>query len=131
MKRIIVITMVSAAVAGMFSMSSCESMKSLGETVTKMGLNPFEKTNSVEATVTHASTPSYQAGGEHILGKGKGEIKTKEGYSQNITVQTADGAIYKGSIFVDTADECVYTGDVGIAEIGVVSNMLKNFEKSY
>lgn len=126
-----VIAMVAAATVGVAGLSACNSMKSLGSSLTKMGLNPFEKTNTVSATVVHASTPVYHAGGEHIMGKGKGEIKTSEGWSQNLIVQTPDGNTYKGSLNVDTQDECVATGDTGIAEIGVESNMLKRFEKTY
>ena len=110
-----VIAMVAAATVGVAGLSACNSMKSLGSS----------------ATVVHASTPVYHAGGEHIMGKGKGEIKTSEGWSQNLIVQTADGNTYKGSLNVDTQDECVATGDTGIAEIGVESNMLKRFEKTY
>lgn len=131
MKHKLVIAMVAAATVGVAGLSSCNSMKSLGSSLTKMGLNPFEKTNSVSATVVHASTPVYHAGGEHIMGKGKGEIKTTEGWSQNLIVRTADGKTYKGSLNVDTQDECAATGDTGIAEIGVESNIMKRFEKTY
>ncbi len=123
--------MVFAAAVGMLGESSCKSMKSLGHTITEMGLNPFEKTYSMNAVVVHAATPSYHAGGEHIMGKGKGEITTQEGYSQSIVIRTSDGQTYKGSISVDSIDACVSTGDEGVAEIGVTSHMLKHFEKSY
>lgn len=131
MKYKLAIAMVAAATVGAAGLSSCDSMKSLGSSLTKMGLNPFEKTTSVSATVVHASTPVYHAGGEHIMGKGKGEIKTTAGWSQNLIVKTTDGKTYKGSLNVDTQDECVATGDTGIAEIGVESNIMKRFEKTY
>ena len=123
--------MAIAAAVGVLGLGSCSSMKSFGKTLTKMGLNPFEKTQQVSATVVHASTPRYEAGGEHIMGKGKGEIKTTAGYHQNITVKTAAGKTYSGSIKVSSSEACVHVGDKGIAEIGLESDMLKNFEKSY
>lgn len=131
MKYKLIIAMVAAATVGAAGLSSCDSMKALGSSLTKMGLNPFEETNSVSATVVHASTPVYEAGGEHIMGKGKGEIKTTAGYHQNLTVKTDDGKTYSGSMKVDTQAQCVHTGDKGIAKIGVESNILKSFEKTY
>ncbi len=123
--------MAIAAAVGVLGLGSCNSMKSFGKTLTKMGLNPFEKTQQISATVVHASTPRYEAGGEHIMGKGKGEIKTTAGYHQNITVKTTAGKTYSGSIKVSSSDACVRVGDRGVAEIGLESNMLKHFEKSY
>ncbi|MCH5284711.1 MAG: hypothetical protein J1E42_03835 [Akkermansiaceae bacterium] len=129
-KTVLVPAVLSVAALGMLGLSSCDSMKKLGDTLEGAGLNVFEPTDEVSAKVVHASTPVYSAGGEHIMGKGKGEIKTTAGWSQSIIVKTDDGKQYKGSINVDTRGECVSTGDRGIAKITRRSKILRNFQAS-
>lgn len=130
-KNKLVLAILSVAALGMMGLSSCESMKKLGSTVEGMGLNPFEATDEVSAQVVHASTPVYSAGGDHIMGKGKGEVKTSAGWSQSIVVKTSDGKQYKGTIHPETRSACVTTGARGVAKITRRSKILRDFQASY
>lgn len=127
----IALAVLSCAVVGMMGLSSCESMKKLGGALEDMGLNPFEPTDDVPGRVIFASVPVYHRGGDHVMGKGKGAVYTQPHWSQNVTVKTNDGKVYKGSLSLDTRAECVSSGSKGIAKITRRSKVLRSFQANY
>lgn len=129
--KYIALAILSCAALSTMGLSSCESMKKLGGALEDMGLNPFEPTDDVPARVVHASVPVFHAGGDRIMGKGKGAVYTTDHWTQNVTVKANDGKIYKGSLSLDSRAECVSTGNKGIAKITRRSKVLRNFQASY
>ncbi len=114
----------SCAASVLFLLSSCNTMSSIASQI-------FEPTESVYATVEHASAPKYYA--ESSIGKGKGKITSEAHYEQNYNIRTDDGRRLRGSQtygIYDTGKQ-LYTGARGQATIGLKTGRLKDFEVSY
>lgn len=125
------IAILSCVAMGLAGLSSCSFLQKVGGVVEGVGLNPFEPTDDYPARVVQASVPTYTEGGQHVMGKGKGEVKTTAHWNQKITVVTEDGQQFSGTITPDTRDGCVRTGSSGVAKVTRRSKILRDFQASY
>lgn len=112
----------ACAASSLLFFSSCKTMSDIFGQI-------FEPTESVYATVEHASAPKYHS----ATYTKKGEPLLDAYYTQNINVRTDDGRRLRGTHNYDEGDEALqlYTGARGQATIGLKSGRLKRFEVSY
>ncbi len=89
----------------------------------------FEPTESVYATVEHASAPKYNKATYSEDGK----LSRDAYYTQNFNIKTDDGRRLRGSHKYDAynSSQQLYTGARGQAKIGLKTGELKDFEVSY
>ncbi len=113
----------SIAAAASVAVSSCGSM-------TAMGLNPFEETVPVSATVISAGSVNFESG-MNMNKKSKKWATVEsltEGYSQKIKIQTSDGRVFTHSHSVKSDIDTLSVGDTGTAKIGTTSGSLWGFD---
>ncbi len=97
-----------------------------------MGLNPFEATTPVSATVISAGSVNYESG-LNMNQKSKKWSTVEnltQGYSQSIKIQTSDGRVFTHSHSVNSDSDILSVGDAGTAKIGVTSGSLWDFDPS-
>ncbi len=117
-----VLKMFAFAGAAAAALSSCDSM-------TKAGLNPFEPTVAVPATVVSAGSVTYSEG-MNMNRKSEKWAKVEtltQGYKQKIQIQTEDGRTFTHSLTLTSEYDGVAEGTVGTANIGTTSGVLRSF----
>ncbi len=120
MKKIIPAVLLT--VAASVGISSCNSL-------TSAGLNPFESTIPVPATVVSAGSVKYNEG-LNLNKKSKKWSAVQEstaGYSQAIKIRTTDGREYSYSHSVSSDSDGLSVGDTGTAKVGVTSGKVWGF----
>lgn len=103
--------------------TSCESL-------TQMGVNPFEEKQTVMATCVAAPAPHYHPGGDSFSvggGSARTDVETKPFWSQEVTVRTKAGRLCSGSLIVAGPWDRVRKGQRELAVIGVNSGKLWSF----